>query len=380
VRRPDLRTATPPAGLWLAALGDFMKPESTRGYAFLILCFDSLAGFLLIMALRRMGLPLGWLIIYAWCPVLLKEAYCTYSIDAFVLAGLAGVVYCIVSSRRLACALPLALCIALRPAMVFLVPALWRRLGGLGVLVALALAMLTLLPFSTPHVPAQNFIEGQIHVWRHYEYNSAAENLFRGVVRHLPYRAENSLTLANVEIVQPDQRLYVLLAKVACLAILLGVVTYTVIRVRPETEPAGMAEVSGLFDAFVVCAALLIVTPVLQPSHALWLLPLLVVRPYGLAWLALPGLLSISYLTHLAGPDAADLVLADGPLSFRIFEFGTFMVLVLVDLIWRKRLFVDADAEIVRHYQEYRPATPEYADDLGYEPGAMELEEPAYLG
>ena len=377
LQRPDLRTSTPPAGLWLAAVADFMKPESTRGYAFLILCFDVLAGFMLVLALRRMGLPLGWLIIYAWCPVLLKEAYTTYSIDIFVVAGLAGLVYCIAANRKLAGALPLAICIAFQPVMVFLVPALWRRMGGLGVLLGLALAMLTLLPFSTPFVPAQNFLEGQVHVWRDYEYNSAAENLFRGLLRHLPQRAENSLTIANVEIVRPDQRVSALLAKLACLVILLGVVTYTVIRVRPDTELPGMAETSALSDVFVVCAALLVVSPVLQPNHALWLLPLLVVRRCGLAWLALPGIVSLSYLTHLAGPDAADLVLAGGSVSFRIFEFGAFLALVLVDLVWRDRLFVDADEEIMRHY---RPAASERVDSPGFEPVAIDDEEPVYLG
>ena len=245
VRRPDLPTASTPLALWVAALADTLKPESSRGYAFLILCVDVLAGFMLILALRRMGLPLGWLMVYAWCPVLLKEAYCTYSIDIFVVAGLAGLVYCIAAHRKLASALPLAICIAFRPAMVFLVPALWRRQGALGVLLGLALAMLTLLPISTPHVPAQNFFEGQVHVWRHYEYNSAAENLFRGILRHTPQRAEHSLTIANIEIVRPDQRIFVLLAKVACMVILLGVVTYTVIRVRPDTELPGVAEAAA---------------------------------------------------------------------------------------------------------------------------------------
>jgi hypothetical protein len=90
---------------------------------------------------------------------------------------------------------------------------------------------------------------------------------------------------------------------------------------------------------FVMVAALLLVSPILRPSQAIWLLPLLAVRPVGLAWLALPGLTCLSYLTHLEGPDAADLTLLDGEFSFRVFEYGAFAFLLFLDLLWRRRIF-----------------------------------------
>jgi len=141
--------------------------------------------------------------------------------------------------------------------------------------------------------------------------------------------------------VRPDERLDVLLAKVCCIIVLLGVATYTVIRVRPEVQLAGADRFGTLTDLFVLLVALMFVSPVLQPNHALWLLPLLVVRPLGLAWLALPGILSLSYLTHLAGPDAADLTFAGGKLSFRLFEYLLLLGLIAVDMLWRRDLFTE---------------------------------------
>ena len=52
-----------------------------------------------------------------------------------------------------------------------------------------------------------------------------------------------------------------------------------------------------------------------------------------------PTLVSLSYLTHLVGPDAADLTLGGGVLSFRIFEFGLFGVLLAIDHFSRRRVF-----------------------------------------
>jgi hypothetical protein len=371
IRRPDLRTASTPAALGVAALADRMKPESTHGYGFMVLCADVAAAWLLLLALRAQRLPMGWLLVYAWCPVLLKEFYCGYSIDAFVMVGIAGLVYCVASGKKVLAAIPMAAMIAIRPAMILLLPVMARRLGGLGVLLALLLALLPLVPFTSPDVPVQNLVEGHVHVWRHYEYNSALENVLRGALKYLPHRSENSLMVANVEIVRPDERLVALLAKVACLIVLCGVIAYSVIRVR-DVEIPSFAHWSQLTDVFVVLVALLIVSPVLKPSHALWLLPLLTVRQTGVAWIALPGILCMSHLTHLAGPDAADLPLAGGQLSFRVFEFGLFLAIALLDLLWRGRIF-DRPEELNVLLRE----ETEFDTDIGYEQPVEE--EPLYV-
>jgi hypothetical protein len=371
IRRPDLRSSSTPAVLGVAALADRMKPESTHGYGFIVLCADVLAAWLLILALRAQRLPMGWLMIYAWCPVLLKEFYCGYSIDAFVMVGIAGIVYCLASGRRVLAAIPMAIAMAVRPAMILLLPVLARRLGGLGVLLALLLSLLPMVPFTSPDVPVQNFVEGHVHVWRHYEYNSALENTLRGALKYMPHRSENSLMVANVEVVRPEERLDALLAKVACLIVLCGVIAYTVIRVRDVEIPA-LAHWSQLTDVFVVLAALMIVSPVLKPSHALWLLPLLVMRQNGIVWVALPGILCISHLTHLVGPEAADLPLAGGQLSFRVFEFGLFLAIAVLDVLWRGRIFDRPDELNLLQRTE-----TDFDMDIGYEQPVDE--EPLYV-
>ena len=108
-------------------------------------------------------------------------------------------------------------------------------------------------------------------------------------------------------------------------------------------------------------------SPILQPAHTLWLLPILAVRPFGLTWLALPGVISLSYLTHLAGPFEADLWIGNGKLSFRVIEFGLLGMLLLLDLLWFRVLFgAREESEVVRI-----DATPP-VDDFEYAPVPFE--------
>ena len=339
VRRPELRTTASPLSLWIASIADRFKPESTRGYAFAVLVADVIALFFLVLALRAMGLPPGWLLVYAWSPVLVRELYVTLSVDAFLMPALAFFVYCIASRRRLVTSVGLAIAAGIRPVMLLLVPGALRRIGVLGLLLVVILVALPYLPFQHHGVPAESYVQGTVHTWRHYEYNSLLENLLRGALKSLPNRAEKSLTVAGVEIVSPGEPLNVLLAKILCGIVLLGVVTFTTLRLASRDESPAAETDRRLGDLLFVLVAMLVCSPVLHPSHAIWLLPVLVVRPFGISWLALPGLVSISYVTHLAGPFEADLWVLGGNFSFRVFEFGAFGLLLVVDLLWTRRHF-----------------------------------------
>jgi hypothetical protein len=276
--------------------------------------------------------------VYVWSPVLLKEVYCTLAIDAFLMPALAGLVYCIATNRRLAAAIPLAICAGLRPALLLLVPVFGRRLGVLGVMLTVAFLAIPFLPFWSPDVPAGSYVEGNLHVWRHYEYNSLCDNLLRAVLEHVPAKAENTLVVGGVTLIQPGEPLSGFLARLLGLVAACGVTTYLVIRFGAGLQPAWKDPDEGLLDLLVMLATLLVVSPVVHPWLAIWLLPLLAVRPSGVAWLTLPALVCLSYLTHLEGPDAADVTLLGGVASFRAVEYGLFGLLALVDVFAGGRL------------------------------------------
>ncbi|MFQ5845566.1 MAG: hypothetical protein ACE5JG_11330 [Planctomycetota bacterium] len=333
VKAPHIRSIQTPLVHAVAGLADRIKPESTRGLAFLALVADTLAVFFLVMALRSLALPLSWVIVYAWSPILVKEVYGTLAVDAFVLPAIAGMVWCLAAGRRLAAAIPLALSAAVRPVMLVLNLALVRRLGPLGVATALVLVAAVWFPFVGTDVAPESTVQGTIHVWRHYEYNSVAESLARGALSEVPVRAKGGLRLAGVELQTAGESPAALWAKLVCAALLLALILFSVLRPNDRVLERRNREAS-LDELFLVLLGILIVSPVLHPWHALWLLPVLAVRPAP-SWILLPGIVSVSYVTHLAGPQAADFTLLGGKLSFRVLEFGGFALLWLLDRLWR---------------------------------------------
>ena len=262
VRRPDLRTSATPLSLWIASIADRFKPSSTRGYAFCVLVADALAMFFLVLALNSLGLPAGWLLVYAWSPVLLRECYVTLSVDAFVLPGLAMLVWGLAAGRRLASGVALALSASIRPVMLLFVPSHFRRIGVLGSVLALILLALPFLPFVHHGVAAESYAEGTVHVWRNYEYNSFAENILRGALRGLANRAESTHEIAGVTIIEAGAPLYVLLAKIFAGVILLGVVTFVATRrISHDPDERGFESRRALGDLFLVLIAMLACSP-----------------------------------------------------------------------------------------------------------------------
>jgi len=81
------------------------------------------------------------------------------------------------------------------------------------------------------------------------------------------------------------------------------------------------------------------------------------VHPFGLGWLALPGLVSLTYLTHLNGPTAADLLVGKHAISFRVVEYGALGLLLFLDLLWGARLFGEREV-VERNEDSDEPAAP----------------------
>ncbi|MEM9304990.1 MAG: hypothetical protein AAGE01_22955 [Pseudomonadota bacterium] len=342
VARPDLRTTATPAALTMGAAADRFKPQNTRGYVFFVLCADALAAFLLLLALRSLEFPLAWIIVYAWSPVLLIEGYGTLGVDPFVLPGLALLVLALVSGRRMLAGIGAAAVVMLRPAFVILAPILVRRAGVMATILMLVVAASTFLPFVlAPDTNPAHMAQGTLHQWRHFEFNSLVENLVRGALGPLELSADYTLSVAGVEIVAPGQSLVPLVAKVLCLVLLLGIVTYLAIRVPDRVQARSLP---GLTDLFVAVAAMLLLAPVLHPSMTIWLLPILAVRVFGIAWLALPSLTMLGYLTHLSGPGMADYQLPGTPVSYRVLAFGIFGLLLIVDRFRGRQIFPSAAA------------------------------------
>lgn len=372
VAHPHLRCAESPLTLEVLALGDRLNRQNATGFAFVFLLSDALTVFLLLCALRTMRLPLPWVMVYAWSPVLLKETYSTMAPGLLALPAIAGLVLCIARGSRTASAIPVALAAALRPVFLFLLPVFVRRMKVGGFLLFLVLFAAPYVPMMRHAAPPERFAEGTVLRWRYQEYNSLAENVGRGLLRGVSATAENSLGVGEVRILEPGDPLGPFAAKLLALLALIGVVTYVAIRLLPPAGSPGPHRDGAFGDLVAVLAAMVLLGPTVHPWHALWLLPVVTVR-HSFAWLALPAVLCLSYLTHIEGPREADLTMLDGKLSFRAFEYGLFAALLALDLLWRRTLFtrvaaaapapppsLDAGSELDAAYQR----APRLDEDL----------------
>ena len=231
VRHPDLRsTVTPPVHM-LNSLAGRLKPETSRGFGFLALVADSIAIFMLVMALRSLGLPLSWIMVYAWSPVLLREVYGTMHADVWILPALAALAWGLAAGRKTVMVAGLAIAIAVRPVMLLFNMALARRLGAVGMVLVVVLSAALLVPFVVKSdVRPTAYIQGDVHVWRNYEYNSLAEGLMRGALKNVPARAKQSIQFAGVQIQREGDNPTVLWSKLGCLALLLGLILFVALQ------------------------------------------------------------------------------------------------------------------------------------------------------
>ncbi len=339
IEQPDLRSTQTPLAQWIGVLAERSMSDSRQGYAFLALLADALAIFLLVMALMEMGKPVGLIMIYAWSPVLLHEVYGAMSVDVFVLPGIAGVILCIAKGRKLLTVLPLALAGAFRPVMLLLLPLVWRRLGMAGALLLGFLTLLPLLPFLATVTSAEAYLDGPLTVLSHDAKNSLFVEAAGEALVHVPWKSDRTVTVAGVTLVSEGDPLGGFLARVAALLVLVGVLVYGSHHYAARRKHVARARAQAAFEALLaIVAGILFVSPVLEPSHTLWLLPLLVVRP-ALSWMVLPALSGLTYLGDVPGLDGSP-----GPIPLPVLVFGAFILLWILDLLWRQRLFGEVPA------------------------------------
>src|SRR6266481_3334729 len=127
INRPAARTIYPPAAQWLFALSAALAPGSIVGWRLLLLLFDGATVAMLLLLLRRLGVPSTAVIIYAWSPLVVFEGVQAGHVEAAMipLILLALLLRQTGSPVLAGVALGVAVLMKLYPAV--LLPAWWRR-------------------------------------------------------------------------------------------------------------------------------------------------------------------------------------------------------------------------------------------------------------
>jgi hypothetical protein len=303
VNNSDYVTVYPPLLQYLFALHSVLVPvdwspdSQVLAMKSLLLLFDLGNIALLAVLLGLSGLPRGLLLLYAWCPLVLKEFSNSGHMDSAPIFFLLLALVMVLGAARgrgagsvkiLFGGLALGVAASLKFFPLVLVPLIWRRLGPrAGTLFCAACFFVPLLS-GTLGVSGDGGRGEALKVFAlHWENHAAFFLVLRSALEQLGITGEYELTLGG--------SLYGfefsgIVARAVCGLLIGGVVILLARGLRPDDAPRVF-----LRSCFYALAALLLLGPLGFPWYFTWCVPLLpFVRYHG--WLLLPGFLMVYYL------------------------------------------------------------------------------------
>ncbi len=305
INRPDAITVYPP-GSQLAFLALVRAGGTHTGHIRLAAGAAELAALLLLtLALRRRGLPIGRLAIYAWSPLIVAEMWVSGHVDALVLALVVGAVGTAERERWGWTGVLIGAAAALKLYPMLLLAAVprerWRVSGGAAVAVVAAGYL--------PHVVASGVgVAGFLP-----DYVGVAEDFNLGTRGFV----QGGLELMGVPFARHA-------SMVLCAVVFVAVA----LRIARWGEADFVRRAGAVALAFV-----LLLPTAVHPWYAAWLVPFLVIVPSA-AGVWIVGLLPLSYLKYGTPGDVM-------PAWVPMVEW--LPAYLLLALAWRRRARAAAD-------------------------------------
>lgn len=295
INNPELPTIYGPALQYVFALAYLISPGELWGLKLIMVVID----FGVIAILLRLT-AVKYVLLYAWCPLVIKEIAFTAHPDGIGVFLLLAAFYCRLQRFYAAAVIMAGLAVAAKVFALLLVPwVLWRLTIKYWLLFALTLAAVY-APFVLQG--SSDFFSLFVFA-RFWEFNAAL--------------------YAVVNLFLPDTSSKVLLGLIFG-SWLLWYFVYC------QKQPAfSIPRADWVFGLFFL------ISPVINAWYWLWLLPFAAIFPSVWAWTASVALL-LSYCIGLHIPGSA-LAAYEIPLSVRIAEFGLIALAVLVDLGKRQK-------------------------------------------
>ena len=299
VNYPELPTIYGPVTQLTFLLGYALSPGSIVALQVPLVLFDLLAiGLLLRLA------PARAVLLYAWCPLVIKEIAFTAHPDGVAVSLLLAAVVLGQRERLHVAAVCLALAVGAKVLALLLVPFVLARARPVHWAVFIGTLVLLYLPFV---------LQGGTDLWtlivfaREWEFNAAVFGLLKPWMPNPVARAMCGLALAG------------------------GVAWYYVVYRRSAS--ASVPRGDWIYGGFLA------LWPVVNAWYLLWLLPFAVIRPSAWAWTASVAVL-LSYLTGL-NLDNLQMEPFGHPFWVRPAEYGLIALAMLYDV--RRRARRDGD-------------------------------------
>ncbi len=157
INHPGVRTIYPPFAQGLFAMAQSLTPWSLAGWKAMIFLAEILNILLLTLILRHFGMRKDWVLLYAWCPLILKEFFNSLHVDVFAVLFLFAMIYFLAIRWTLAAYGSLACAVLVKWFPILLFPLLltWtfrenKGKAAIGASVFAGLLALFHLPFCLP--------------------------------------------------------------------------------------------------------------------------------------------------------------------------------------------------------------------------------------
>ncbi len=291
VNNPDLQTIYAPVTQFVFLLGYWIQPARIESVQLLLILLDLAT----IALLLRLTTPRN-VMLYAWCPLIVKEIAFTAHPDGIGVFLLLAAIVLAKENRWRGMAVLLGLAAGAKVFAVVLAPLLLARarLVHWGIFVATIAALYA--PFA---IMGGTDLQSLFIFAREWEFNSAVFGLLATVMDRFDARILLGLAYAGFWLAYARQY----------------------ISRQQFQVPRGD----------LLFGVLLVVSPVINPWYLVWLLPFAAIYPSAWAWTASLAVL-LSYITGLNLFTDADMQAYEQPLWARLLEFGLIGSALLLDL------------------------------------------------
>ena len=295
INNPDLPTIYAPTTQLVFLLSYWVQPASVAALQSILILFD-LATIALLLRLA----PARNVMLYAWCPLVVKEIAFTAHPDGIGVCLLLAAIVLARAGRWKSTAVCLGLASAAKVFALILVPlVLVRARFRYWVLFGITAAAMY-APFA---LSGGTDLESLRIFAREWEFNSAVFGLVTTVLERSHAAVVLSVTFAALWMF------------------------YAARFVKNAAQ--GVPRGDWIYGVFLV------VSPVINPWYLLWLLPFATIVPSAWAWTASAAIL-LSYVTGI-NLNAPDLQSYQQPIWVRSLEFGLILMALAYDLIRRRR-------------------------------------------
>ena len=263
VNHPDLRSLYPPGAQAAFALAHWIEPWGLDAWRLVLLGFDLAVVALILLLLRELGASPLWAALYWWNPLLIQQVFNAGHMDVLPLPFMLAALLFAVRGRGLATGGALGLAAAMKLWPVLLLPLVLRSLWHRSVAAAWAaglgggIFLVSLWPILAAGMDRDSGLLAFSTGW------AANDALFLG----LTWLFDEGLQALGVIAVNGDAAARML---VWCL------VAAAALWVARDV-PRDLSDLCG--RALFVVAALFLLSPAQFPWYAVWLLPLLALRP-----------------------------------------------------------------------------------------------------